>query len=460
MKLKIIIVIFFAVNALFAQLKLGPFTGAVTPTSAEFIIKTYSKQPVKIELFASDDIAHSIFSKETIAEDSNYNFCKIEVDSLIPNTTYYYRAIVDGYPSKRWHGFKTFASNQRTSFSFGFGSCQQSSYSKWIPEIFPVIAQDSLRFFMQIGDWTYPDTTKKKFGYTYNSKWSLLEKSYEEKYDYNYPFSSEVLSQMPVVYVYDDHDFGWNNSDGSDPFKSNSIKAYEKFFPHYKLANPKNGIWQKFRFGNVEFFVLDLRTQRSPNMEAFDKNGKFNPPPGHSILAGYKIDGENQREWLERSLKESKAEWKVIVSTVIFNPGYRKALDSDTLMKKYPWLKGDIADKWACFPEDAKDILNTIKENDIKNVIVLSGDIHTSFIDDGKNSLLPEICASELDVPNSKMEEILAEGGIHIFDIGSYNGNGHTYGKVSFVFGKKDYAVMQIITNENKIAASYILEAK
>ncbi len=459
----------------------GPFVGAVTESSAVFMLKTYSNQKAAIEYSTNRNFISSIKTEEKETTDSLFNFIKIGIENLQPDTKYFYRAIVEGNSDTKIHSFKTFPNNKNYSFSFGFGSCQQSSYSKWNPIIFPIIAKDSLRFFIQIGDWTYPDTTEKKYGYRFFSRLDLLEKSYESKYNYNYPFVSNVLSQMPIAYVYDDHDFGFNNSDGSDTNKKNSYWAYKNFFPHYKLENPNssrrrsidsgrvyglfrestdNGIWQSFKFSDVEFFILDLHSQRSPTNEALDSNGNFNPQKGHSILAGYEIDGVNQKDWFINSLKNSKAKWKVIVSSVIFNPRYIEAIKNDTLMKKYPWMKDDAIDKWCGFPEDLNLVVNTIKENDIKNVIVISGDSHSSYIDDGSNSIIPEISASNLDVPNSFLDQKLKESGLKIWSEGSYDENGQAYGKVSFIFGKENYALLEIIDDKGNVVVSYKLFAK
>lgn len=444
-----------------AQVQVGPIAGAVTDTSAVILVKTYSpNQEVKIELFTQNDVENSIYSESVKSLSENYNYVKIPVKSLKPNITYYYRAIVNGYPSKKWNSFQTFPAEKDYSFSFGFGSCQQSSYSVPNPEIFPLIANDTLRFFIQLGDWTYPDTTEKKYGYRFNEKKDLLEKSYQSKYNNNYPFVTEVLSQMPVVYIYDDHDFAGNNSDGSDPAKDSSIWAYKAFFPHYELKNPDNGIWQSFTFGNVEFFVLDLRAQRNPGKDAFNGSGNFNPPSGHSILAGYDISGVNQKQWFLDALKNSTAKWKVIVSSVLFNPAYAKVTEVDSIPDDIKWLPSDVADKWAGYPEDINALLNTIIANNIKNVFVISGDTHSSFIDDGKNSFIPEIGASNLEVNNSLLDKKLKSLGISIWNKGSYEEQGHTYGRVRFFFGEKDYALLEILNEKNEIVASYKLESK
>ncbi|HAB54369.1 MAG TPA: hypothetical protein DCE80_19675 [Ignavibacteriales bacterium] len=104
--------------------------------------------------------------------------------------------------------------------------------------------------------------------------------------------------------------------------------------------------------------------------------------------------------------------------------------------------------------------MKTIKDNNIKNVLVVSGDSHSSYIDDGKNSLIPEISASNLDVNNSLLHKKLEEGGINIWNQGTYDEKGHTYGKVSFIFGEEDYALLEVIDEKGKIAASYRLIAE
>lgn len=458
---RLLIVVYFVITIpTFAQLNLGPIVGGVTHNSAIFLVKTYKAQSVQIELFTQENPHPSLLTETVLSDTNNYYYVKVPAKNLIPNTTYFYRAIIGGFKSKRWHSFKTFPVDKKYNFSFGFGSCQQSGYSIWDPEIFPVIAQDSLRFFIQIGDWTYPDSTEKKYGYRFNTSMDLIEKSYQSKYNYNYPFVSEVLSQMPVAYAYDDHDFAVNNPDGTDPAKHNSLWGYKTFFPHYPLKNPDNGIWQSFVFGDVEFFVLDCRSQRNRNMNALDAEGNFNPPEYHSLLAGYDIEGENQLEWFLSALKKSAAKWKVIVSTVLFNPSYIKVLTNIELLKKYPWMKSDVIDKWPGFPNDLQLLMSTLKQNNIKNILVISGDSHSSYIDDGINSFIPEISASNLDVNNSQLHKKLEEGGINIWNQGTYDGMGHTYGKVSFIFGEEEYVHLEIINEKGEAIGSYKLNAK
>ncbi len=435
----------------------GPVVGAVTENSAVILVKPVKPSEIKFQISEDSTFSNSFYSEEIRSDQNNYNFTKVSVNNLSPGVKYFYRAVIDGAITDRINSFKTFSANRNYNFSFGFGSCQQG-YGATTPDIFPVIAEDSLRFFLQIGDWTYPDFGKPGKGY--NESMDKLEETYRYRYDYNYPFNSSVLSRMPVAYLYDDHDYAGNDADGTNPFKVNSVKAYSMFFPHYKLENQDNGIWQKFRFGDVEFFLLDLRTQRSANSNALDSSGKFDPPAGHSILNGYTINGEDQKTWLEYSLKNSDAKWKVIVSTVIFNPRYSDALKDERISTMFPKVQKGISDKWAGFPEDIDFLVNIIKNNDIKNVIMVSGDSHSSYIDDGTNSVIPEISSSNLDTKNSKLGMLTQLAGYNIWNQGSYNDDGHAYGRISFFFGDEEYALLEVVDQTGKVVLNYRLNAK
>jgi len=204
--------------------------------------------------------------------------------------------------------------------------------------------------------------------------------------------------------------------------------------------------------------MLDLRSQRSPNLTAFRKNDaedqwEFNPPEYHSILGRDDAvgEGETQFDWFINSLKNSTATWKFIGSSVTFNKSLRIAIDSAITLQDtsvsipgYDYALSPIAvafelsDKWAGFPDDIDAVLNTIETNNIKNVIVLSADTHTSAMDDGANAGLPEIMSAGLDIPNSRIVDYLDSLNIDIWNKGGQgidnNNFNDTFGKIS-VFG-------------------------
>lgn len=437
-------------------LESGPIVGAVEKNSAVFLFKTSIPARVRIQISENENFENSFFTEEYESENDNYNYVKFYYDKLDADTEYFYRAVINNQPAGTTNRFKTFPPKKDYSFSFGFGSCQQGR-AESNPIIFPVIGNDSLRFFIHLGDWTYPDHI---IGRDFSLSMDKVEQSYLMRYDRNYPLYENILQRMPIAYVYDDHDYTVNDSDGEHPGKQNAINGYRNFFPHYELPNPDNGIWQKFEFADVEFFMLDLRSQRNKVTEALDSDGMYAPKEGHSILAGFDIDGENQIEWLINSLKNSTAKWKVIVSTVVFNPKYIDAAKDPEISQAFPRIVKGIIDKWAGYPEDVDLLLNTIQENNIKNVIMISGDSHSSNIDDGTNSIIPEISSSNLDVKNTNLDLIMNLAGYNIWNKGSLKGDKYAYGRVSFVYGSEDYALLEIVDDSGMVVTSHKILAQ
>ena len=119
----------------------------------------------------------------------------------------------------------------------------------------------------------------------------------------------------------------------------------------------------------------------------------------------------------------------------------------------------EVADKWVGFPEDVDSVLNFIRINQVKNVIVLSGDSHTAAMDDGTNAGLPEIMAGGLDIPNSMEAWFLASLGLPMWNQGgqglSTPNFNNAFGKVT-VFGNDSVRLALVDENGDQFA-SYTL---
>ncbi|EKD67812.1 MAG: hypothetical protein ACD_48C00203G0001, partial [uncultured bacterium] len=124
--------------------------------------------------------------------------------------------------------------------------------------------------------------------------------------DGQYRYFHSLLSKLPLVHFYDDHDMGLNDLDGTFKWKGDSLSILKEYFPVYQEETMNNGFWQKFTYGNADFFVLDVRSQRSP-IAALDNGQK-------TML------GDEQFAWLKQGLKASKAKWKFLISGLVFNP--------------------------------------------------------------------------------------------------------------------------------------------
>ncbi|MGB1042639.1 MAG: alkaline phosphatase D family protein [Tenacibaculum sp.] len=104
------------------------------------------------------------------------------------------------------------------------------------------------------------------------------------------------------------------------------------------------------------------------------------------------ILGSAQFDWLLGKLSTSTATWKIIGNQV--------------MMMFYRGIP--TKDAWDGFPEERANIQEYIKSNDIKNVVVLTGDIHSTYA--GNIMYNGECFASEFIVPSVTSENLDAYG--------------------------------------------------
>ncbi|MBT4765057.1 alkaline phosphatase family protein [bacterium] len=148
--------------------------------------------------------------------------------------------------------------------------------------------------------------------------------------------------------ILDDHDFGPNDSDRGFWNKNESLKAFELFW-----ANPSYGVGDIsgaitfFQWGDADFFLLDNRTYRSPDKRKTGEKTQL---------------GEDQLQWLFDNLSSSHGTFKFVVMGGQF-------LSTSPTYESYTNYG---------FDKERKRIINYIYEENIKNVVFLTGDVHFS----------------------------------------------------------------------------------
>jgi phosphodiesterase/alkaline phosphatase D-like protein len=160
-----------------------------------------------------------------------------------------------------------------------------------------------------------------------------------------------MASCIPLATIWDDHDFGQDNSDSTYRYKEAAKKVFKENFPDYPFVRRDRGLYYKFSIANVDAFVLDERWYRSP-MQTEDGESK-------TML------GHEQLEWLLNELENSKAKFKIIFSGVSLND-YGGDISSDR-----PGI-----DNWRGYRFERDKLLTFIRDHDIKGVFVFSGDQH------------------------------------------------------------------------------------
>ena len=172
------------------------------------------------------------------------------------------------------------------------------------------------------------------------------------------PAQAALYRQTPIAYVWDDHDFGGSNSNGTSAASEAARLTYRNSVPHYELPAGEGdaAIYQAFSIGRVRFVMTDTRSMRDLETMA----------DGSASLLG-----EEQREWLKQELLLGSHEYDLVV-----------------WVNAVPWIApaDGARDDWGGYAKERSEIANFIAVNGITNLMMLSGDAHMLAIDDGANT--------------------------------------------------------------------------
>ncbi|MEQ9188738.1 MAG: alkaline phosphatase D family protein [Cryomorphaceae bacterium] len=158
------------------------------------------------------------------------------------------------------------------------------------------------------------------------------------------PAMQKLLRGTHHYAIWDDHDFGPNDANGSWIHKDWALEAFKLFWmnPSYGIPG-QPGITTAFEYNDVDFFLLDNRWNRTSD---------------HNKQIETHILGKDQIEWLIEALKFSRAPFKLVaVGGQVLNPA-------------------KVFENHAQYAEEREYLLTRIVEEKIKGVIFLTGDRH------------------------------------------------------------------------------------
>jgi hypothetical protein len=412
----------------------GPVMGGTTDQSIRMYLRTDSARAFSIEVDLDSNFTNPLsFNNSTVPNLDNSVIT--DLTGLTADSKYYYRiwfgANLDSLKTGYFRTFPT--EGQASSFSFVAGSCQETANMK----TYDAIPLHEPLFMLHMGDYTYPSYQLPN---TYPADYSMVELSYQRRYEEDV-MKDKLLPYIPLVYMPDDDDnfgasrthhvsAGYSGNSGfannffitdtiSQLERENCLLGYRQFFPGYPTVDSTEGHYHSFKVANCEFFVLDCRSMADPIFEAYELDSidnwwAFNPDSTHSII------GQNQMNWLKNGLSNSTADWKFIVSGVPFNRKIRNIIDAGLIIQNLIFniggqngtgfrLSTSFAGYWAGYPDDLNELIAHIQDNNIPRTLFISGDTHHNVMDDGDNSVFPELNASGLSVSTTELAYQIAQ---------------------------------------------------
>lgn len=316
-------------------LLLGPMIGHTTSTNARIWVRASEPARVSVRIGTEPELARARVVSGARLTTNSANAGEVLLSGLKPNTQYYYAVLLNGksvvgqpYPSFTTPPPEGSDARVRLAFTSCVGFKGYHSAAGYAD----MATRTNIDLLFMLGDNHYANTNdmaKQRLFYTDQRQQSGWR---------------ELTARIPTYAIWDDHDYGPDNSDNTLKGKEISLRAFKEHWanPYYGETN-NPGIYSRFSRGNVDFFLLDVRYHRSPNKD--------------TNLVKKTMLGPTQLQWLKRELLTSTARVKVILSGSEFQ-------------------SSGTVDSWASFKLERDELLDFLQHAEISGVLLVSGDRH------------------------------------------------------------------------------------
>jgi len=250
--------------------------------------------------------------------------------------------------------------------------------------IWRAILENRPQLFLMVGDNVYGDVKSP----------DLAELATAYQTQAAHPEFAEARRRLAMLGIWDDHDYGRNDADGSFVHRFGAARLFREYWGLDGGPGGDDGVYYAETFGpegaRVQIIMLDTRSQRSAfraKGPSFPHWGKYEPDadPVKTML------GPRQWAWLETELARP-ADIRLLVSSI------------------QVLAEGHGFERWGNLPRERDRLLALIRSSRAKGVVVLSGDRHAGAIYNrniGNGQILPELTSSSLNRPYGPSKDTL-----------------------------------------------------
>lgn len=342
------------------------------------------------------------------AEPGNDFTVSVDVAGLQPGTTYWYSFSALGHRSPIGRT-RTLGGPQASHVRLAMVSC--AKYNAGFFNAYARIAErQDLDFVLHLGDYIYEAAQKPPASQTPAADIGrVVDPPHEcvrlEDYRRRYahyrldPDVQALHAVHPLIATVDDHEFAdgaWRDGsvehrcdrDGDWPERrARAFQARWEWLPTRRPdATDPERVFRTVTLGRLaDLMLLDLRTRRDCPV----------PPPAMQDPDRTML-GAEQREWLLGELSRSSAQWRLIGNPSVLAQTWSERIPA---MARRPAAEvkliasdgnGPDYDQWDGYPAERGLLMRHIADHGIKDVVVLSGDVHVSLaLEVGRNPLDP-----------------------------------------------------------------------
>ena len=366
--------------------ELGPFYHGVAsgdPTSDAVIIWTrITPDPlpppddlveVSWEIATDLDMINIVNSGTAYTSDAQDYTVKIDVNGLSPYTCYYYKFDFEGISSLTGRT-KTAPDSDIDSLRFAVVSC--SDYAAgYFNAYASIVERDDIDAVIHLGDYLYEYTAVAGVdGRTVVPENEIISLSDYRTRHSHYKLDEDLRNlhqQFPIISVWDDHESAndsWKggaqnhnaSTEGSwENRKASSKQAYFEWMPIRQNAEDSLRLYREIQYGDLlNLYMCDTRLE--------GRDEQVGATSSEINDTNRRLLGEDQYNWLLDRLQNSTSQWNILGQQVMMAP-----LEVFGLVLN--------PDQWDGYPAERNRFYGDILSNDINNLVVLTGDIHTSW---------------------------------------------------------------------------------
>ncbi|MEM6828941.1 MAG: alkaline phosphatase D family protein [Bacteroidota bacterium] len=297
---------------------------------------------------------------------------KVDVDGLAQGSRYFYRFKALGVTSLIGKT-KTISSNAE-EVRFGVVSC--SNYEWGYFNAYGAIAKEELDAVIHLGDYIY-EYGPGGYGDTTLGRVAVPDREILSLQDYRSRYAQYRLdpdlraahANHPFINIWDDHeitndsykDGAENHQEDEGSYEARKNIARQVYYEWLPIREGEKH-YRAFNFGAlVDLIMLDERLE-GRTQQADSLQDPSLTDPDRTML------GTEQLKWFTSGLTDSKAKWKVIGNQVIYS----------YLNWGHPTFNINL-DSWDGYPSEQEKIAQVIKENEITNVVFITGDTHSAW---------------------------------------------------------------------------------
>jgi alkaline phosphatase D len=364
------------VNAVVLWTRVSAERGAATAVAVEWTV-------------AADALFENVVSRGVAATDESVDYTvKVDVDGLEPGTTYFYRFTALGHDSPIGRT-RTARDGAVDRLRFALASC--SNYPYGFFNAYAAIARRSdLDAVLHLGDYIYEYEegdygTGAPIGRVPDPATETLTLEDYRRRHAQYktdPDLQEAHRQHPFIAIWDDHEVAndaWregaeNHQADEGSYASRKAAAFQAYFEwmpvRAQIDGDQNVIHRSFRFGDLaDLLMLDTRhAGRDLQVDPCDADGLA--APERQLL------GATQESWLFTELVGSQTRgvrWRLLGQQVMM---------AQVVNVIFPGNCAFNSDQWDGYAAARNRMLTLLADNAIDNVVVLTGDIHSSWAND------------------------------------------------------------------------------